>query len=75
MGRQAEKELVATAKGFRLAYLLLIRGPMTIGQIATEMECTERHAYRIVDKCALAGPVAQDDEGRIVLAMDMADWF
>lgn len=75
MSRQTERELVATAKGFRLAYLLFARGPMTISEVAAALEISERHAYRIVDKCSLAGPVAQDDEGRIVLAMDMVDWF
>lgn len=66
---------MATAKGFRLAYLLLIRGPMTISEIAAALEITERHAYRIVDKCALAGPLTQDDDGRVALLMDMVDWF
>lgn len=75
MSRQTERELVATAKGFRLAYLLFARGPMTISEVAAALEISERHVYRVIDKCSLAGPLAQDDEGRVALLMDMADWF
>lgn len=75
MSRQTERELVATAKGFRLAYLLFVRGPMTIPEVAAALEITERHVYRIVDKCSSAGPLMQDEEGRVALLMDMADWF
>ncbi len=70
-----ERELVATAKGFRLAYLLLLRGPMTHEQIAAELEITLRHVYRIIAKCELAGPLAQDENGRVYLMMNAADWL
>lgn len=72
---EGERELVATARGFRLAYLLLLRGPLTVAQIADELEITERHVYRVIEKCSLAGPLTQDEDGRVVLLMDMADWF
>ncbi len=71
----SERELVATAKGFRLAYLLLLRGPMTYDQIADALEVSLRHVYRIVDKCSLAGPIAQDEDGRVYLMMDANDWL
>lgn len=72
---EGERELVATAKGFRLAYLLVVKGALGIHEIAAALEVTERHAYRIVEKCSLAGPLGRDEEGRVTLLMDMAEWF
>jgi hypothetical protein len=69
---------VATAKGFRLAYVMLIRQAagvdgISIDQIAAELECSVRHAYKIVTKVELAAPVVRGEDKlyRVVLNGDV----
>ncbi len=70
-----EREYTATAKGGRLVYWLMVAGPRTYHEIACELECSERHAYRVVNKVALSVPIAQDEHGRVMVMMDANDWL
>ncbi len=70
-----EREYTESGRAFRMAYLLILHGPMTIRQLAASLECTERNVYYLRDSVSNAAPLRECDDGRLALPMDMADWY
>jgi len=68
-----EQELTATAKGCRLAYLLMVRGRLHITVAAAELGCTERHVRRVADAASLAGVPLTVEDGWIELWIEGRD--
>lgn len=68
-----EREYVATGRGARLTYLLVLWGSMTIDKAAELLECSERNVYYIVDSASLAGVPVTIEDRTITLYMDLAD--
>lgn len=69
-----ERELVATSKGARLTYLLMLRGSLSVERAACVLECSVGHVYKIVDKISLAGVPIVLDSGEIRIYAEMADF-
>ena len=69
-----ERELVATSKGARLTYLLMLRGSLSVERAACVLECSAGHVYKIVDKISLAGVPIVLDSGEIRIYAEMADF-
>ena len=68
-----DKELTATAKGCRLAYLLMVRRRMHITEAAAELGCTERHVRRVADAASLGGVPLVVVDGWIELWLEGRD--
>ncbi len=74
-GIVTEREYTATGKGGLLVYWLIVAGPRHYWEIARKLECSPRHAYRVVAKVALSVPITQDEKGRVMVMMNGADWL
>lgn len=68
-------EYTEAGRAFRMAYLLAVKGPLTIAKLAALLECTERNVYYMIDSVSNAAPVSRLDDGRVALLMDLNDWL
>lgn len=69
-----EREYSEAGRAFRMAYILIVKGPRTPEQLAQDLGCTLRNVYYLRDSVSSAGPLTVLDDGRFALLMDLADW-
>lgn len=68
-------EYTEAGRAGRMVYLLIVRGPLSIGELARLLRCTRRNIYYLRDSLSSAVPIYQGDDGRLGLLMDMNDWL
>jgi len=68
-------EYTEAGRAFRMAYLLAVKGPLTIDELARLLQCTPRNIYYLTVSVANAAPLRQTEDGRWELMMDMNDWI
>lgn len=70
-----DNEYSEAGRAFRMAYILIVKGPRTAKQLAKDLNCTVQNIYYLRDSVSCAGPLTVLDDGRFALLMDTSDWI
>ena len=70
-----EHDYSEAGRACRMAYILIIKGPRTIEQLAVDLGCTVRNVYYLRDSVSDAVPLSVLDDGRLAMLMDLNDWI
>lgn len=68
-------EYTEAGRAGRMVYLLIVKGPLSIDELARMLQCTPRNVYYLRDSLGSAVPIYQGDDGRVALLMDLNDWI
>jgi hypothetical protein len=72
---RTEREYSEAGRAFRMAYILIIKGPRTARELAEDLGCTVQNVYYLRDSVSNAAPIVECDGGRLALLMDANDWI